>query len=329
MTTIPTSLPAPLRWQRDALAQDRELMPKLTVAAVGRRSGKSFFGLQYLAFAPGGLVDGRPVCWASTTDAALSDIREVFRNWFAEMIVSKTPDGTGFVLCNGGKIEFASLAPGHNAFRGKGYSLACIDECSFVRNLTVTIERNLTPALSQYAGRLLLISSPFGYNEFYDWFRIAERDGVAINGSSRLNETLPAGAIEEERRILTPLAFEAEIEGRFCALEGTCMKKSEIRYGPLPSREEMVYLSIGLDLAISEKKSADYTAICVCAVDDRGRRWVCHMAQWRSRWVDTVQKLLGYVQAWSPNIIVMESVATEGGGCGRAAARVRAADSFD
>jgi phage terminase large subunit-like protein len=217
------------------------------------------------------------------------------------------------VLCKGGKIEFASLAPGHNAFRGKGYSLACIDECSFVRNLTVTIERNLTPSLSQYAGRLLLISSPFGYNEFYDWYRIAERDGVVINGSSRLNETLPAGAIEEERRILTPLAFEAEIEGRFCALEGTCMKKSEIRYGPLPSREEMVYLSIGLDLAISEKKSADYTAICICSVDDRGRRWVAHMAQWRARFVDTVQKLLNFVSSWSPNIIVMESVAQEGG----------------
>src|SRR5258708_27308263 len=109
MTISPTSLPTPLRWQRDALAQDRELLPNLTVAAVGRRSGKSYFGLLWLTFAPGGLVDGRPVCWASTTDAALSDIRQVFRDWFDEVIASKTPDGSGFVLVNGSKIEFSSL----------------------------------------------------------------------------------------------------------------------------------------------------------------------------------------------------------------------------
>ena len=73
--------------------------------------------------APGGLRDGQPVVWGAPTDPQLSEIREVFRRWFSSLITGRSPDGTGFVLCNGAKIDFASLAPGHNAFRGKGYSL--------------------------------------------------------------------------------------------------------------------------------------------------------------------------------------------------------------
>jgi phage terminase large subunit-like protein len=288
-------------------------MPRLTVAAVGRRSGKSHYGLLYLFFASGGLRDGQPVCWGAPTDPQLSDIRAVFRNWFSQLIVSKSPDGSGFTLCNGGVIDFASLAPGHNAFRGKGYSLACLDECAIIRNLTATIEQNLMPALSQYAGRLLLTSTPRGFDDFHDWFRRAEREGAVIEGASSLNENLPPGEIEEERRVLPPLVYESEIEGRFVVLEGACLKKSEIRYGTVPDRSELVYVSFGLDLAISEKKSADYSALCCAAVDDKGRRWVAMMAMWRSRWSETVERLLNYVSTWSPDVIILESTAMEGG----------------
>jgi phage terminase large subunit-like protein len=263
--------------------------------------------------APGGLRDGQPTVWGAPTDPQLSEIRAVFRFWFSSLITGRSPDGTGFTLCNGAKIDFASLAPGHNAFRGKGYALACLDECASIRNLTATIEQNLLPALSQYSGRLLLTGTPRGFDDFHDWFRRAEREGVTITGSSALNEHLPAGEIEEERRVLPPLVYESEIEGRFVVLEGACLKKSEIRYGTLPDRSELVYVSFGLDLAISEKKSADYSALCCAAVDESGRRWVAMMAMWRSRWSETVARLLNYVSAWSPGVIILESTAMEGG----------------
>jgi phage terminase large subunit-like protein len=309
----PTTLPSPLRWQRKALRRDREVRPRLTACAVGRRSGKSHYGLLWLMLAPGGLRDGMTVVWGAPDFPQLSEIRDVFRHWFSALITGRSPDGTGFVLCNGGKIDFASLAPGHDAFRGKGYSLAVLDECAIIRNLTATIEQNLMPALSQYAGRLLLMSTPKGFDEFHDWFRRAEREGLVITGSSALNEHLPPGEIEEERRTLPPLVYESEIEGRFVVLEGACLKKSEIRYGVVPDRSELVYVSFGLDLAISEKKSADYSALCVAAVDTKGRRWVAMLAMWRSRWSETVSRLLNYVAAWSPDVIILESTAMEGG----------------
>lgn len=309
---ISTSIPWPFLWQKRALARDRKLLPRLTVAAVGRRAGKSRYGLLWLMLAPGGLRDGYPVVWGAPTDGKLSDIREVFRHQYGSLITGRSPDGTGFTLCNGALIDFASLAPGHDAFRGKGYSLACLDECAIIRNLTATIDQNLRPALSQYAGRLLLVSTPRGFDEFYDWFRRAEREGMVITGSSSLNTSLPPGEIEEERRTLPPLVYENEIEGRFVVLEGACLKKSEIRYGIPPSREHLVFVSFGVDLAISLKKSADFSALTVCAVDDQRRRWVCMMAQWRARFADTVEKLMGYFDAWQPNTIVLESVAQEG-----------------
>ena len=51
-------------------------------------------------------------------------------------------------------IDFWSLVPGHNAFCGRGNSLAALDECAFVRNLTETIAQNLMPALAQYELRI-------------------------------------------------------------------------------------------------------------------------------------------------------------------------------
>ena len=82
MASGSTSLPAPLRWQTKALRHDREVLPRLTVAAVGRRSGKSHYGLLWLMLAPGGLRDGQPTVWGAPTDPQLSEIREVFRRWF-------------------------------------------------------------------------------------------------------------------------------------------------------------------------------------------------------------------------------------------------------
>jgi hypothetical protein len=170
------AIPLPLEWQRRVLDEDKRRKPRLTTVAVGRRAGKSHLGLLWLLFAVGGLMEGFPCAWGSPTDVHQADIRNTFKNWMQPMIKGPSPGGLGFDLVNGGRLDFWTLAPGHTAFRGRHYSLCVLDECAFVRNLTETIEQNLLPALAQDEGRLMLASTPKGFNDFHDWFRKAEKE---------------------------------------------------------------------------------------------------------------------------------------------------------
>ena len=134
-----------------------------------------------------------------------------------------------------------------------------------------------------------------------------------MQGSTALNPRISVAELEAERRELPELVYRQEILAEFVQLEGVVLRREEIRYGTVPERDQLVYVSFGLDLALSLKKSADQSALAICAGDDRGRRWLVHLAAWRNRWPDTVAKLLGFCEAWKPDIIVLESVAQEGG----------------
>src|ERR1700730_6504579 len=135
-------IPRPLTWQQTVLADDARRREQLNVVVVGRRAGKSHLGLLWLFFASGGLLEGNPVAWGSPTDAHSADMRAIFKNWFWPLIKGPSPGGLGFELENQSRIDFWSLSPGHNAFRGRGYSLAVIDEAAIVRKLTEAIEKN-------------------------------------------------------------------------------------------------------------------------------------------------------------------------------------------
>jgi hypothetical protein len=223
-------------------------------------------------------------------------------------------------------LDFWSLSPGHDAFRGRGYSLAVIDEAAIVRNLSDVINLNLRPALAEHSGRLLLTSTPRGFDEFCQWFGRANREGVTMSGSTALNPKISAAELEAERRELPELVYRQEMLAEFVQLEGVVLRREEIRYGTVPEREQLVYVSFGFDLALSLKKSADQSALAICAGDDRGRRWLVHLAAWRNRWSDTVAKLLGFLRSLEARHHRVGVRRPGGRGCIRTACGLRVAD---
>jgi predicted phage terminase large subunit-like protein len=303
------TIPNPLDWQSAVLADDKRRCESLNAVCVGRRSGKSHLGLLWLTFAPGGLMEGKPVCWGAPTDAHLADIRAVFKQWFWPLIKGPSPGGLGFELENGSRLDFWSLSPGHNAFRGRGYSLAVIDESALERNLTTAIEQNLMPALAQYQGRLLLCSTPKGFNQFFEWFRRAEREGMVVQGASTLNPLVSEKWLAEERRKRAELVYQQEILAQFVTIEGGLLKRSEIRLGTPPERDRFLTLSMGLDFALTEKKSGDFSACVIAGVDEERRTWILHSERWRLSWPDTFQRVHAIFELWQPHIVLTESVA--------------------
>jgi len=65
----------------------------------------------------------------------------------------------------------------------------------------------------------------------------------------------------------------------------------------------------GLDLAISQKSTADYTVLFTIAIDDNGRIWVLDIQRGRWRPRETVQLVLEAYSRFKPQIIKIENVA--------------------
>ena len=307
------TIPRPLAWQRAVLDQDRKDLPDETVVCVGRRAGKSHLGLLWLAFAPKGFMEGYPVVIGAPTDAHMGDIIATFRDWFHPLITGKTPNSLGWMLSTGGSIQAWSLSPGSAAaaFRGIGASLAWLDECAFVRNLTAIIEQNLLPALAQYQGRRLLTSTPRGFNQFHDRFRKAERDGRVVTGPSTLNPHVSPKWLAEQRRSLPETVYEQEILARFVTIDSGMVKRSDIKLGEPPPLEEFLTLSLGLDFALSDKsnKAADYSAAVLSGVSRDKRTFVLKAEKWKTAWPETFQRVLELYQLFQPTIVLTERVA--------------------
>jgi predicted phage terminase large subunit-like protein len=302
-------IPRPLAWQRAVLDQERQQPVPMTAICVGRRSGKSHLGLLHLAFSPGGFMEGFPVVVGAPTDAHQGEIKQTFRDWFHSLIADKTANGLGWRLSTGGSIQFWSLSPGHTAFRGIGASLAWIDEAAFVRGLTTTIQQNLTPCLAQYQGRLLLTSTPRGFNEFHDQFRRAERDGRVVTGPSTLNPHVSPKWLAEQRKSMPPAVYEQEILARFVTIDSGLVKRTDIKLGEPPPLDQFLTLSLGLDFALTEKKSSDFTSVVLAGADRDKRTWILKVERWKAAWPETFRRVLELYRLFDPHIVITESVA--------------------
>jgi predicted phage terminase large subunit-like protein len=253
-------------------------------------------------------MDGKPVVMAAPTDAHMGEVRQTFKNWFHSLIKGISSDGRGFDLLNGAKILFFSLSPGHNAFRGIGASLAWIDEAAFVRNLTPTIEQNLLPALAQYQGRLLATSTPKGFNQFHDLFRRAERQGRTVTGPSTLNPHVSPKWLAEQRKSLPDAVYAQEILAQFLTMDSGLVKREDIKLGEPPPLDRFLTLSLGLDFALTEKKTSDFSAAVLAGVDEEKRTYILKAEKWRAAWPETFQRVLQLYELFKPHLVLTESV---------------------
>jgi hypothetical protein len=65
-------IPKPLPWQAKFISDIREKEPRLVVAPIGRRAGKTHGGLLITITAPKGLLTGKDVAWLGPNDKVIS-----------------------------------------------------------------------------------------------------------------------------------------------------------------------------------------------------------------------------------------------------------------
>jgi PBSX family phage terminase large subunit len=113
------------------------------------------------------------------------------------------------------------------SLRGQKFHFLVIDEVASMRNFFEGWQEVLRPALTDYKGSVLFISTPKGFNHFYDLYRMEakDKDYKSFHFTSYDNPYLPKEEIDKAQLELTEDRFAQEYMADFRKTEGLVYKE--------------------------------------------------------------------------------------------------------
>lgn len=240
---------------------------RFRVVAAGRRFGKTLLSCLWLALMRGGAIEGRPVAFFSPTYKLLLDVWADLERTLKDVIRKANKTEMRMEMITGGVVDFWTLED-PDAGRGRKYARIVIDEAAHARYLKDAWERAVAPTLTDLQGEAIFISTPNGLNYFHELYQRgqdpAQADWQSWRMPSSVNPYLSAEEIERYRAELPHLVFLQEYEAQFVTFGAGLVKTEHLVDGPAPAGLPVV---LGVDLAISEKQGADWTAIVAASRD--------------------------------------------------------------
>jgi predicted phage terminase large subunit-like protein len=284
---------------------------RFNFARMGRRWGKSSFGVDYLATDKGGrpgALHGYPVAWFAPTNKYLLDSWQDAKDLLKPAIVSKHEQHHRMRLLGGGVLEFWSLEKDDPA-RGRKYAKVVVDEAAMVRKLKEKWYQAIRPTLVDYKGGSLFASTPKGKNEFYQLEReLTERTPgqvASFNAPTTENPYISEAEIEEARRETPSLVFRQEYLGEYVDFGGGVLQAEWLQTGQPPIDLPIV---LGVDLAISVKDTADYSAIVAMSREPRsGRIYVIGAYRFRAPFNEILKQITMAATRYKPVAIGIEN----------------------
>lgn len=281
---------------------------RFKVLVAGRRFGKTLFGcLCCLEVAAQGYV-----AWWIAPEAKTADIGWRMMKRLAKQMIG--PDGRllvqireadrMIVFPNNGFVQVRSAHEGTN-LRGEGLKFAVFDECAMIRQNAWTEE--VRPALSDFKGSALFISTPKGHNWFHRlWMRgndPLEADWQSFQFPTTTNPFIDPSEIEDAKRDLTELEFQQEYLAQFNAdgsglvfrnLDAVHTSQYELR-----PRKNHSYV-MGIDWG----KIRDFTVVNV--FNEQHRAQVAHDRFNQIDYRFQLARIAAMVDLFKPRIIVAE-----------------------
>ena len=194
-----------------------------------------------------------------------------------------------------------------DTLRGEGLDLLVMDEADFIEESVWT--ESLRATLADRRGRALFISSPRVEN---GWFHRLFLDGQKGRGDvaswqfpSATNPHLDPEEIEAARVSTPSIVFRREFGAEFVSAAGARVQRAWIRSGVAPPDLEVV---MGVDLAISVRDGADWTAAAVLGRAKDGTLWVLAVERLRASFHQVLGFIEGMADRWRPSVIGIESV---------------------
>lgn len=277
------------------------------VISAGRRFGKTLLAVEWLALLPGGAIDGAPVGFFAPTYKLLLDVWSDMERTLKPVIRKANKTEMRLELITGGKVDFWTLED-PDAGRGRKYRRIVIDEAAHARHLKDAWERAIAPTLTDYAGEAWFISTPRGLNFFHALYQRgtdpAYPDWAAFHMPTRVNPHIPPEEIARARADRPELVFAQEYLAEFVTFGAGLIKPEMLIDGTAPEGLPVV---LGVDLAISEKQGADFTAIVALSRDPRtGLVYVREAERHRVGFAEVIERIKGAAARWKPSVVAIE-----------------------
>lgn len=292
---------------------------RFNAIACGRRFGKTDFGLSRLALATKSVLQGHPVGWFAPNYKYLDDPWRMCKRLYRPMIATADKTARRIELLNGGMIDFWTLDD-PDAGRSRRYGHVVVDEAGMVKELKNIWELSIRPTLTDLQGTADFLSTPKGLNAFYDLHqlglddpkrnRLRDPEWASFQFPTAANPFIHPGEIASARRSLPDLVFAQEYLAEFVDFGGTAIKRAWLKNGDVFARWPLDQLRIGMgvDLAISLKTSADYSAIVVVAMDPEGGIWVIYANRERMTFHQTMKAVIETARKWKVQRVLVEQV---------------------
>jgi predicted phage terminase large subunit-like protein len=290
-------------------------MRKRNVACMGRRWGKTHLLIEILINRKGGALAGAdgygrtglPTAWYAPNDAYFARVFQDIAAQYAPVITKATSQPRPVIqFRNGGRIDFWTLENPMKCGRGNHYARVVIDEAAHARHLQDAWEMTILWTLADLNGDAFFISTPNGINYFAELHRKArtDPDWVSHTAPSTDNPYLPAGWMDEQRATMPELVFAQEVLAQFVTFGAGLIKPDMLLDGAAPHG---LPVALGVDLAISEKQGADFTAIVAMSRDPRtGIVYVREAERHRVGFAEVLERIKAAAARWTPSVVAIE-----------------------
>jgi predicted phage terminase large subunit-like protein len=284
---------------------------RFKVISAGRRFGKTLLAVEWLALYDDGksAIEGGSVAFFAPTYKLLADVWADMERTLAPVTRKANKTEQRIELITGGKIDFWTLED-PDAGRGRKYHKIVIDEAAHARYLKDAWEQAISPTLTDYRGQAWFISTPKGLNYFHELFQRGQDpaypEWASFHMPSTTNPYIPHGEIETKRCEIPELVFRQEYLAEFVVMGAGLIKPEMIVTTPCPPGLPVV---LGVDLAISEKEGADFTAIVAMARDpESGLVYVKEVERFRAGFHEVLERIKAAAARHKPRMIAVEQV---------------------
>jgi len=160
----------------------------------------------------------RDICWAELKKI-VAPIANKINESRLEITVNTTKGGTSTIMLRGWEsIE---------TLRGQKFHFIVVDEIASMRNWWSNWQEVIRPTLTDYKGEALFISTPKGFNHFYDLFNLEHKDTdyKSFHFTSYDNPHIPFEELEKAKKEVTEDRFAQEYMADFRKTEGLVYKE--------------------------------------------------------------------------------------------------------
>lgn len=156
--------------------------------------------------------------------------------------------------------------------RGQKFDLLVIDEIAMMRNFWPNWHEVIRPTLTDTKGKVIFISTPKGFNHFYDLFNeeAKDEDYKSFHFTSYDNPYLPKEEIDKAKKELTEDGFAQEYMADFRKTEGLVYKEFKREWHIVDDfPKNFLKRIIGLDFGYTNP-----AAIVLIGIDYDNSYWV-------------------------------------------------------